>query len=134
MNAPFADSFYYFALLNRTDEAHGRARAATLRLKSRIITTDWVLTELGDGMADPSSRAAFLRAMEQLRNDPDVTIVPFSAALRDAGLQMFASRPDKHWSLTDCVSFVVMQREGLTEALTGDHHFEQAGFQALLKP
>jgi hypothetical protein len=133
MNAVFADSFYYFALLNRTDEAHGRARAATLRLKSRIITTDWILTELGDGMSAPNSRAAFLRAVEQLRDDSDVTIVSFSAELRDAGLQLFAARPDKHWSLTDCISFVVMQREGITDALTGDRHFEQAGFRALLK-
>jgi predicted nucleic acid-binding protein len=105
MNAVFANSFYYFALLNRTDEALGRARSATIRLKSRVITTDWVLTELGDGMAAPNSRAAFVRAVEQLRVDPEVTIVPFSSELRDSGLQLFTSRPDKHWSLTDCISF-----------------------------
>jgi uncharacterized protein len=133
MNAVFADSYYYFAILNRSDEAHGRARGATLRLKARVITTDWVLTELGDGMAAPNSRAAFLRTVEHLRNDSEVTIVPFSPELRDAGLQLFAARPDKHWSLTDCISFVVMRREGITDALTGDHHFEQAGFRAPLK-
>jgi predicted nucleic acid-binding protein len=44
----------------------------------------------------------------------------------------YESRPDKAWSLTDCISFVVMNQHGLTEALTGDHHFEQAGFTALL--
>jgi hypothetical protein len=48
------------------------------------------------------------------------------------GLDLFAGRSDKNWSLTDCISFVVMQDEGLTEALTGDSHFEQAGFKALL--
>jgi uncharacterized protein len=42
------------------------------------------------------------------------------------------SRRDKEWSLTDCISFVVMKERGLTEALTADHHFEQAGFKALL--
>jgi len=49
------------------------------------------------------------------------------------GLELFANRPDKDWSLTDCISFVVMQKEGITEALTGDHQFEQAGLVALLK-
>src|SRR5947209_8151065 len=112
MNSVFADSFYYFALLNRTDAAHARAVEATLGLTGRIITTDWILTELGDGMAAPHSRAAFLRTVAELRSDPDVTIIPFDAELREAGLRLFAARPDKHWSLTDCVSFVVMEREG----------------------
>lgn len=49
------------------------------------------------------------------------------------GIRLYEQRRDKQWSLTDCISFVVMKREGLTEALTGDHHFEQAGFVALLK-
>jgi hypothetical protein len=51
----------------------------------------------------------------------------------DRGLALYAARPDKEWSLTDCVSFLVMQDHGVTEALTADHHFEQAGFVALLK-
>ena len=46
---------------------------------------------------------------------------------------MFAARPDKDWSLTDCISFVVMQERNIQDALTADHHFEQAGFVALLK-
>ena len=51
----------------------------------------------------------------------------------DAGLALYANRTDKDWSLTDCISFVVMNERGITDALTGDHHFEQAGFAALLK-
>ena len=49
------------------------------------------------------------------------------------GLRLYEERPDKEWSLTDCLSFVVMKDENLREALTGDQHFEQAGFIALLK-
>ena len=60
-------------------------------------------------------------------------IVPGDDASFHTGLTLYFSRPDKDWSLTDCISFVIMQREGITEALTGDHHFEQAGFNILLK-
>ena len=60
-------------------------------------------------------------------------IIPATADLFDRGVQLYAERADKEWSLTDCISFVVMADEGLADALTGDHHFEQAGFKALLK-
>ena len=64
---------------------------------------------------------------------PFIRIIPADEELFQAGFDYFEARPDKGWSLTDCISFVVMEREQLTEALTGDHHFEQAGFTALLK-
>jgi predicted nucleic acid-binding protein len=59
--------------------------------------------------------------------------VPASPELFQRGVELFRARPDKEWSLTDCISFVVMTEKGLSEALTGDRHFEQAGFHALLK-
>jgi uncharacterized protein len=60
-------------------------------------------------------------------------IIPATRALLDDSLAFYESRPDKEWSLTDCISFVVMTKVGITVALTGDHHFEQTGFAALLK-
>jgi predicted nucleic acid-binding protein len=75
----------------------------------------------------------FIQLLADLQANPDITIVPCSDQLLRDGIQLYAQRPDKEWSLTDCISFVVMQQEGITEALTGDHHFEQAGFVALLK-
>jgi predicted nucleic acid-binding protein len=68
-----------------------------------------------------------------LRADPACTIVPPTQSLFEQGVDLYARRPDNGWSLTDCISFVVMQQHGVTQALTGDHHFEQAGFEALLK-
>lgn len=133
MRTVFADSFYFFALLNPRDGAHERVAAFTRAYGGRMITTAWVLTEVADGMAAPATRVAFLPFLEQLRTDPDVTALPPEAGWFDAGLELYANRPDKSWSLTDCISFVVMHREGITEALTGDRHFEQAGFQALFK-
>jgi uncharacterized protein len=94
------------------------------------VTTDWVLAEAGDAFSRPPNRERFVRFYQQLPGMLGIAIVP--ATLAD-GFRLFASRPDKEWSLTDCISFVVMQRDGITEALTGDKHFEQAGFVALLK-
>jgi predicted nucleic acid-binding protein len=133
MKTLFADSFFYFAFLNSDDAAHEQAEAFFEEFDGRMVTTAWVLTELADGMADPLDRLTFVRFHQVLSHDPDVTIVPPDPAIFDAGLALYADRPDKEWSLTDCISFVVMQRHGLTDALTGDHHFEQAGYKALLK-
>jgi predicted nucleic acid-binding protein len=133
MNLLFADTFYWFALLNRNDAAHARVSAFAAENRDRLLTTAWVLTEWADGMAAPGRRRSVLPFLQSLRADPLLTIVPPSADLFDRGLDLYDQRPDKEWSLTDCISFVVMQDHGITEALTGDHHFEQAGFVALLK-
>jgi uncharacterized protein len=129
----FADTYYYLAILNARDAAHHRAVALSRQLRGPVVTTEFILLELGDGMARPPARQAFVRFCNALRGDPLVEIVPASNALLDRGLALYAARADKEWSLTDFISFVVMQDRGFTEALTGDHHFEQAGFVALLK-
>jgi hypothetical protein len=96
------------------------------------VTTDWVLTEIGDALANPADRVRLAPFVETLRTSPFVTIVPFSAELFDRGIALYSERRDKEWPLTDCISFVVMADHGLTDALTGDRHFEQAGFRRLL--
>jgi predicted nucleic acid-binding protein len=130
----FADTHYFIALIHDRDASHLKAVEFTKRFKGRMVLTDWVLTELADGWAEPvQNRARFQALLSELRANPKAKIIPFSSELFEAGIDQYIDRPDKEWSLTDCVSFVVMEREGLTEALTGDHHFEQAGFTALLK-
>jgi predicted nucleic acid-binding protein len=133
MRRVFADTFYFLALLNPRNMAHPRALAFSRTFGGQVITTAWVLTEVGDAFADPRTRPSFLQTLTQLRGDPQVQFVAPDLALFDDGIALYESSPDKEWSLTDCISFVVMQREQITEALTGDHHFEQAGFIALLK-
>jgi predicted nucleic acid-binding protein len=134
MRTVFADSFYYFALVNPSDPAHVRATLFTQSYTGRTATTGWVLTELADGWARPvARRAVFIQMLADLRASPDIWIVPTTDQLLQEGIDLYSRRPDKEWSLTDCISFVLMMREGITEALTGDHHFEQAGFTALLK-
>ncbi len=134
MISVFADTFYFLALLNPSDEAHGKAVAFTSGNTVRIVTTEWVLTELADGLArSPRGRAEFLSTLADLQADADVHIILCDHALMAKGVHLYAQRSDKQWSLTDCISIVVMTREKITDALTGDHHFEQAGFVARLK-
>lgn len=131
MSRVFADTFYFLALLNPKDKAHTRAVAFTSAFAGEMVTTDWVLTELADALYHPANRPRFIATLDSLKGDPLSRIIPAEHELFEAGVRLFESRPDKEWSLTDCISFVVMQREGLSEALSGDQHFEQAGFRAL---
>lgn len=132
MRTVFADSFYFVAAINEHDEAHPRAREFTQSIPHPLITTEWALMEVGDAFAKPHWRASFLTMLDHLRADPNVTIVEASHELFQRAVELFAARPDKESSLTDCTSFVVMQDHALEEALTADHHFQQAGFTALL--
>ncbi len=132
MKALFADTFYYLGLLNELDEHHDEAVAASRQPRLRIVTTAWVLVEVADAFATSRTRRRIKTFIERLEADTKVKFVPATQELFDRGLALYDARPDKEWSLTDCISFVVMQDEGLTDALTGDHHFQQAGFEALL--
>ena len=131
MNAAFADTFFYQALLDERDPAHASALAQS-KVKRSIVTTEFILLEFGNACARAEDHADFLALLAGIRASPRTRIVPLDSRLLQRGLDLFASRPDKDWSLTDCISFVVMEDEGLTEALTADSHFEQAGFKALL--
>jgi hypothetical protein len=134
VTAVFADAFYFIALLNPYDRHHAAAVAAATGLTVPLVTTHWVLVELADALGVPKTRARVVEFLRGLDAEPDIEVIPPSRALYERGLDLYARRPDKAWSLTDCLSFVVMTDRGLTEALTGDHHFEQAGFQALSRP
>lgn len=133
MREVFADTYYFLALLNSADPAHPRARALVTGLKSTVVTTEWVLTELADALSGPENRSECVEFVDDLRGSAAVQVVEFSAELAAAGWELYRGRPDKGWSLTDCVSFVVMERRGIREALTADRHFEQAGFVVLMR-
>jgi predicted nucleic acid-binding protein len=133
MSRVFADTFYFLALTNPRDQAHTRAVQWTLGFQGDMMTTAWVLTEFGNHMSSVRNRPEFIDTVRDLRSNAQMTILMPSIALFEGGLQLYEKRMDKEWSLTDCISFVAMQQEGITEALTGDRHFEQAGFVALFK-
>jgi len=133
MKTVFADTSYYIALTNPNDEYAAAACECTRELGGELVTTAWVLTEVANHLRQAPNRPLLLSLVADLRSDRRVTIVPPTLELFDRGLRLYGERPDKDWSLTDCISFVVMHERGISEALTGDHHFEQAGFTVLLK-
>ena len=132
MTRVFADTFYFLAMLNAKDAAHERAVEFSYSHEHTLLTTAWILTELADALASARHRSAFRRVIDGLKSDPDVLIVPPSLSVFEQGIELYNARGDKDWSLTDCISFVVMEQRGVKDALTGDRHFEQAGFRVLL--
>ena len=129
--ARFADTFYFVALLEERDQHHRRVREFAADDSDRLITTRWVLAEIANALAGSSIRAAAARFLLEIEDDSTIQIVADSEGIYHRGLALNAARPDKAWSLTDCISFAVMEQAGLREALTGDRHFAQAGFVAL---
>jgi predicted nucleic acid-binding protein len=129
----FADTFALLAWLNPRDAAHTRVTAYLDDFTEQLVTTDWVLMELADALAAPSARGTAVAFLKAVREDPHFDLIKYDLAVYQQGFDLFASRPDKAWSLTDCISFAVMNAKRLTDALTADHHFEQAGFRAVFK-
>ena len=99
-----------------------------------ILTTELVLVELGDALLTPPDRAKYHAAFSSVMNaNANSKSFLCSSDWFQKGVAFHKYRPDKEWSLTDCLSFVVMQERGISRALAYDHHFEQAGFEALLR-
>lgn len=133
MNLAFADTYYFLALVSSKDESHERALAFSRDARLETLTTAWVLAEVADGLASQPRRAIALKLLDSLRSNPRMAILPAEQDQFERGLKRFRERPDKEWSLTDFISFVVMEEHGIQDALTADHHFGQAGFNVLLK-
>ena len=132
MKRVFADTYFFLAALNTRDADYERALDYFGQEGIELVTTAWVLTEVAAALAPRATRASFVQFYGNLRADSAVFIVPAEPAWFERGLALYGRRLDKDWSLTDCISFVAMEEQGLREALTGDHHFEQAGFARLL--
>ncbi len=133
MKPVFADTSYYLALVNPKDPRHDLAVKRGDNLLGRIFVTEYVLVELGSALSHGSDRVVFLELLEDLGKQDSITIISPSETLFRQGVALFAARPDKEWSLVDCISFIVMKQRRLEEALTTDRHFVQAGFRALLR-
>jgi hypothetical protein len=132
----FLDAAFIIALLDTSDAYHGKAKAWRKRLRAeqhRLVTTWAVLFEAGDGFGKRGYWPRFRPVLEWVLTNPLAEVLPLTAELAKAARDLQDGRRDKRWGLTDCASFVVMQERGLTEALTSDEDFVQAGFRALLR-
>jgi uncharacterized protein len=129
----FADTSFILALLNPKDQWHSAAAAAAAELDEAVTTTQWVLVELGDALSVGVNRVLFLDFVDRLSKEPQWEVIEASKERYNRGLELFRAREDKEWSLTDCISFVVMRERAITDALTNDHHFAQAGFRVLME-
>lgn len=134
MTKVFADSFFFLAMLNVRDSQHRTAVKLGRMLAGPIYTTQWVLVEVADAFSKPKDRDRFIDLLELIAADERIRVIGASSSSFTRGAELFRRRKDKNWSLTDCISFVAMEDRHITDALTGDHHFEQAGFTVLLPP
>lgn len=87
----------------------------------------------GNALSKLQYRHASVQLLDALEADPNVGIVPLTETLFSQAMNLYRNRMDKEWGLVDCISFVVMEERGITAALTTDLHFQQAGFQVLLR-
>jgi uncharacterized protein len=135
MRQVFADAVYWVAIAHRKDQWHARAVEASRQLGPvQLVTIDEVLDEF---LAHFSAFGSDMRqhaaaTVRSLLADDSVRVIPQSRQSFLAGLSMYESRPDKDYSLTDCIAMTTMRQEALTEVLTHDAHFLQEGFRVLL--
>ena len=135
MKPVFADTFYWIALTNPRDSFHHRVLEFSRSLRPQsIVTTDEVLTELLTfSAADQQLRLEASLVVNDVLADDNVRVIPQTRQSFLAGFALYQARPDKGYSLTDCISMHTMRHSGLTDVLTNDRHFEQEGFRALFR-
>ncbi len=135
-NRVFLDTAFAVAASITADEFHAKAVEVAAQIKQNstpLITTRAVLLEIGNALSRQRNRAVAINLLQTLEVDPLVEIVPMSEELYARAFHLYRTRPDTEWGLVDCLSFVVMQERGITDALTTDKHFKQAGFRVLMR-
>jgi len=135
-NDVFLDTSHLIALASTGDAYHQKSvelAEAVAASGRKVITTEAVLLEVGNSLAKLRYRQGAVALLRSLTTDQSAIVEPIATALFYRGFELYEGRMDKEWSFVDCISFVVMRDRGLSEALTSDEHFEQAGFVALLR-
>lgn len=136
MDRLFVDTGFAIALASPQDAFHARASALAADIRrsgTRMVTTDAIMLEIGNALSKQRFRRSAISILRAIQHDPTMEVISVMGDILEASLALFEQRSDKEWGLTDCTSFTVMRRLGLRDALTPDRHFEQAGFNVLLK-
>ncbi len=132
----YVDSVCWIAILNADDELHKRADIEYKELMNagaHFVTSTAVLNEVANALSNHKFRDSVVKFHKRLQSSKRIEIVFIDESLWISGWNFYEKRSDKDWSLTDCISIVIMQEKGLTNSLTSDKHFEQAGFNAVLR-
>jgi len=132
----FLDTAFVIASAIESDAYHEKALELLKEIRAlgiQMVTTHAIVLEIGNALARLRYRSLAIAALDSMETDDKVKIIPLTEDLLETGYKLFRSRTDKEWGLVDCVSFVAMKQLGITEALTTDQHFQQAGFTALLR-
>ena len=135
MRRLFVDTLYFVALINFNDQWRGKAlRVKSETFNAKFITTEPVLIEVLNFFSEYGGnlRRQVSLFVRDVLEDADFEVVPYSETTLLEGLDLYESRLDKGYSLTDCISMNVCRKLGITEILTHDHHFKQEGFKILL--
>jgi predicted nucleic acid-binding protein len=127
----FVDTSFVLALINERDQYHDQAQRLSLHFeKSFLVTTVAVLLEIGNAMAGGFRKEAHA-LISLLRNSNRVEVVALDTDLFEKALEIYEKFNDKTWGLVDCISFVAMKERGLTNVLTFDRDFTEAGFDVI---
>jgi predicted nucleic acid-binding protein len=135
MPTVLVDTAAWIALVNTRDELHNRAAQTMAELRRRnvaLVTTEFVLLEVANALCTSAWRAKGVKLIDGFRAVSNLRIIPADTMLLAEGWELYRSRLDKEWSLTDCISIVILQKELIQQVFSSDHHFEQAGFVKLL--
>ncbi|PYQ31246.1 MAG: nucleic acid-binding protein [Acidobacteria bacterium] len=125
----FVDTWLLIASIDREDEHHLRALRIGAHLRgASLVTHDAVLTEVLAYFCEegPYARSLAVRAVRHAI--VAYNVIPADRPIFLAALDRYAARPDKEYSLVDCMSMIVMEERGIHHVLSNDHHFAQAGF------
>ena len=135
MRKVFVDTVYWIAIANPKDQWRHAAETARQQLGNvRLVTTEEVLTEFLTALSKTVPlRQIAARVVRRILGNPNVRVIPQSRDSFQKGLRRYEERPDKGYSLQDCISMNAMNSESITEILTNDRHFEQDGFTVLMK-
>jgi predicted nucleic acid-binding protein len=136
MMTVFADTLYWIAVARPGDQWHDAAIRAKKSLGNvRLLTTDEVLTEFLAALSGGGEhiRRQAAKMVREILANPNVTMLPQTRDAFLRGLAFYEQRPDKQYSLTDCISMIAIRANSLTKVLTIDRHFLEEGFDVLMR-
>jgi len=134
MKIIFADSFYWIALLSPKDTWHSRVIEWSQSYPDvSLVITDGIIDEIFAHFSKQGDilRGKVIELYQNILDEPNIQLIAYNQELRQAGIELYKKRPDKGYSLTDCISMVVMKKLNISEVLTNDKHFSQEGFTIL---